>query len=268
MHFTKMHGLGNDYLYVLGNPDRAKERYGLDAAELSIRLSDRHFGVGSDGMIWIAPADDADCLMRIFNADGSEAMMCGNGIRCVAKFLYDTGLCRKKHLEIDRLSGVKYCDIIEQDGEAGAVTVKYSTSSNHPVYTDGGKLSVTVNGEAIATDLTKVNEENLADVQEGDILTVSAIHTMRSIDYAYTGSVRITSTGNISIEADIEDAPRRILRDHLIGTGSIGGWEHCEMRTYFYDTLLSLIPENVRAHLKTVLKSQSTYAVNAKNSRR
>lgn len=107
LKFTKMHGLGNDYLYVLGNPDRARERYGLDASELSIRLSDRHFGVGSDGMIWIAPADDADCLMRIFNADGSEAMMCGNGVRCVGKYLYDQGLVDRLQVRVKTRSGLK-----------------------------------------------------------------------------------------------------------------------------------------------------------------
>ena len=81
MHFTKMHGLGNDYLYVYGEPEHPEE--------LSIKLSERHFGAGSDGMIWISPSAVADFKMRIFNADGSEAMMCGNGIRCLAKYAAD-----------------------------------------------------------------------------------------------------------------------------------------------------------------------------------
>ena len=85
MRFTKMHGLGNDYLYVYA------EKLPDDAPELSVRLSERHFGAGSDGMIWILPSNTADYQMRIFNADGSEAKMCGNGIRCVGKFLYDKG---------------------------------------------------------------------------------------------------------------------------------------------------------------------------------
>ena len=84
MHFTKMHGLGNDYLYVYGDVP-------ADAAERAIQLSDRHFGAGSDGMIWISPSTVADFSMRIFNADGSEAKMCGNGIRCVGKYVYDKG---------------------------------------------------------------------------------------------------------------------------------------------------------------------------------
>ena len=82
MHFTKMHGLGNDYLYVYGEVPENLE-------ELSVRLSERHFGAGSDGMIYISPSRIADFKMRIFNADGSEAKMCGNGIRCVGKYVYD-----------------------------------------------------------------------------------------------------------------------------------------------------------------------------------
>ena len=81
MQFTKMHGLGNDYLYVYGEPEHP--------AEWSVKLSNRHFGAGSDGMIWICPSEIADFKMRIFNADGSEAKMCGNGIRCVGKYVYD-----------------------------------------------------------------------------------------------------------------------------------------------------------------------------------
>ncbi len=89
MHFTKMHGLGNDYVYVncfaetVANP-----------AELAVRVSDRHFGIGSDGLILIEPSGIADARMRMFNADGSESQMCGNGIRCVAKFVYDHNLAR------------------------------------------------------------------------------------------------------------------------------------------------------------------------------
>ncbi len=83
MLFTKMHGLGNDYLYVYGDPADIP----VDPSALSVRLSDRHFGVGSDGMIWISPSETADFRMWIFNADGSEAKMCGNGIRCVGKYV-------------------------------------------------------------------------------------------------------------------------------------------------------------------------------------
>ena len=116
LHFTKMHGLGNDYLYVYGEVPP-------NISELSIRLSERHFGAGSDGMIYICPSDKADFQMRIFNADGSEAMMCGNGIRCVGKYVYDKGYTDKTHLEIDTLSGIKYLDLHVENGKVSSVTV-------------------------------------------------------------------------------------------------------------------------------------------------
>ena len=100
MRFTKMQGLGNDFLLVYGRvPD--------DAAPRCAALCDRHLGVGADGVIFLSPSDLADCRMRIFNADGSEAMMCGNGIRCVGKYLYDKGLVRRERLSVETLSGVK-----------------------------------------------------------------------------------------------------------------------------------------------------------------
>ena len=100
MHFTKMQGLGNDYLYVFGEVPENIE-------ELSIKLSNRYFGPGADGMIYICKSDVADFKMRIFNADGSEAMMCGNGIRCVGKYVYDKGYTDKEILKIDTQSGIK-----------------------------------------------------------------------------------------------------------------------------------------------------------------
>lgn len=116
MHFTKMHGLGNDYLYVFGEVPENIE-------ELSIKMSDRHFGAGSDGMIYISPSDRADFKMRIFNADGSEAKMCGNGIRCVGKYVYDKGYTDKTRLKIDTLSGIKYLSLEVVSGNVVSVSV-------------------------------------------------------------------------------------------------------------------------------------------------
>ena len=121
MHFTKMHGLGNDYLYVYGEVPP-------DVAELSRRLSDRHFGAGSDGMIYISPSHIADFRMRIFNADGSEAMMCGNGIRCVGKYVYDRGLTQKTTLSIETLSGVKELQLQVVNGSVSAAAVNMGTA--------------------------------------------------------------------------------------------------------------------------------------------
>lgn len=117
MRFTKMHGLGNDYLYVFGEVPSNIE-------SLSIKLSDRHFGAGSDGMIYICPSTIADFKMRIFNADGSEAKMCGNGIRCVGKYVYDKGYTDKTKLTIETLSGIKKLDLQTADGKVKTVAVE------------------------------------------------------------------------------------------------------------------------------------------------
>jgi len=112
MRFTKMHGAGNDYVYV----DCFLNPVPHDPVGLSRAISDRHFGVGSDGLILICPSDKADARMRMFNADGSEAEMCGNGIRCVAKYLYDHGLVRKSTLAVETGRGVLSLDLEVQGG--------------------------------------------------------------------------------------------------------------------------------------------------------
>jgi len=119
MHFTKMHGIGNDYVYVdcLTNPPAR------NPAELAKKISDRHTGVGSDGLILICKSEQADARMRMFNADGSEAQMCGNGIRCVAKYVYDHGLVRKPRLTIETGRGVLTLDLETKNGKVEQVTV-------------------------------------------------------------------------------------------------------------------------------------------------
>lgn len=101
MKFTKMHGAGNDYIYIDGFVEKVP-----DPTALAIEMSDRHFGVGSDGLIMILPSEQGDVRMRMFNADGSEAQMCGNGIRCVAKYAYDHGLAKKTELTIETAAGL------------------------------------------------------------------------------------------------------------------------------------------------------------------
>lgn len=118
MRFTKMEGLGNDYVYL----DCTREAPG-DLPELARRMSDRHFGVGSDGLICIFPSQTADFKMVMFNADGSQAEMCGNGIRCVGKFVFDKGLTHKTELAIETLAGVKHLALSILGGQVDAVTV-------------------------------------------------------------------------------------------------------------------------------------------------
>jgi diaminopimelate epimerase len=119
MRFTKMQGAGNDYVYVSCFEERAPD----DPAELARRVSDRHFGIGGDGMILICPSDVADARMRMFNADGSESEMCGNGVRCVGKYVYDHGLCRKKTLQIETGRGVLTLDLEVADEKVRRVRV-------------------------------------------------------------------------------------------------------------------------------------------------
>lgn len=106
MKFTKMHGIGNDYVYV-----NAIENDIPDPSALSIAVSDRHFGIGSDGLILIKKSDKADFMMDMYNADGSQGKMCGNGIRCVGKYVYDHGLTDKTVVTIETLSGIKTLDL-------------------------------------------------------------------------------------------------------------------------------------------------------------
>src|SRR5258707_5658873 len=107
MRFHKMHGLGNDYVYV----DCFNQPPPRNPAKLSIAISDRHFGVGSDGLILICPSEKADARMRMFNADGSESEMCGNGLRCVAKYVYDHGIARKEKLALGTGRGILHVEV-------------------------------------------------------------------------------------------------------------------------------------------------------------
>lgn len=118
MKFTKMQGIGNDYIYINGFEEKIQ-----NPAELSVRLSDRHFGIGGDGIILIEPSETADCRMDIYNADGSQAMMCGNGIRCVGKYVYERGIAKKETLTVDTMSGVKTLRLDVDGGKVVSVTV-------------------------------------------------------------------------------------------------------------------------------------------------
>ncbi|MCI8320466.1 MAG: diaminopimelate epimerase [Dorea sp.] len=118
MRFTKMQGLGNDYVYV-----NCFKEHIENPAETARRVSDRHFGIGSDGLIMINPSEKADFEMEMYNADGSRGEMCGNGIRCVAKYVYDYGLTDKTSISIETLGGIKYLDLTVKDGRTELVRV-------------------------------------------------------------------------------------------------------------------------------------------------
>ena len=153
---SKYQGLGNDYVYV--NCFREKI---VNPPELAKKISDRHFGVGSDGLIMINPSDKADFEMEMYNADGSRGEMCGNGIRCVAKYVYDYGLTDKTSISVETLGGIKYLDLTVQDGKVKLVKVNMGRPELAPL-----KVPVAAEGdravdEPITVDGKEFNAANL-----------------------------------------------------------------------------------------------------------
>ncbi len=140
MKFTKMHGCGNDYIYINGFTENVPVE---KRPELARRLSDRHFGIGSDGLIFINSADGADFEMEMYNADGSRAEMCGNGIRCVAKYVYDKGLTDKTDISIVSAGAMKHLHLTVEDGKCSKVRVNMGkpelAAERIPVLRDEGK---------------------------------------------------------------------------------------------------------------------------------
>lgn len=118
LKFTKMHGAGNDYIYINCFEETVK-----NPEKLAIKVSDRHFGIGSDGLILISPSDKADFKMNIYNADGSEGMMCGNGIRCVSKYVYDNGMTDKDEISVETRSGIKLIKMNVENGKVVSARV-------------------------------------------------------------------------------------------------------------------------------------------------
>ncbi len=163
--FVKMHGCGNDYIYV-----DCRERTLAEPSALARRLSDRHFGVGGDGIILILPSEQGDYRMRMFNADGSEAEMCGNGLRCFAKWLYDRGLVRGEEARIETAAGLRTVRIYAEGGKARRVRVNMGVprlarsqipmvGPDCPVVRE--KLSVEVPGQGtVSFDITAVSMGN------------------------------------------------------------------------------------------------------------
>jgi len=161
LKFTKMHGTGNDYVYV----ETFSQPSPSDPKRLAVVVSDRHFGIGSDGLILIEPSDRADARMRMFNNDGSEAEMCGNGIRCVAKFIHDHAIARKPRVTVETGRGVLTLDLEVEDGVARRVRVDMGTpilrSSEIPTTLGGDPpvdVAIKVGGRSIK--LTAVSVGN------------------------------------------------------------------------------------------------------------
>ncbi|MBQ8659485.1 MAG: diaminopimelate epimerase [Bacilli bacterium] len=160
MEFTKMHGLGNDYVYV-----NLIDQQIDNLPELSKFVSDRHFGIGADGIITISSSDKADFFMQIYNADGSKGEMCGNGIRCVGKYVYDNGLTNKTSISVDTLAGIKYLDLNIIDNKVSSVIVDMGEAMCH----DGN----TVDKDKVIHKLNVLgNEFEVMDISMGNPHTV------------------------------------------------------------------------------------------------
>lgn len=131
LNFTKMEGLGNDYVYV----NCFKETV-PNPSELSIKISDRHFGIGSDGLILIKPSEVADFTMEMYNADGSQSEMCGNGIRCVGKYVYDYGLTDKEEISVETLAGIKYLKFVidRKDASDRGTVAMVTVNMGEPIF--------------------------------------------------------------------------------------------------------------------------------------
>jgi diaminopimelate epimerase len=179
MRFTKMHGCGNDYIYV----DCFHEKMPRDPVALSRAASDRHFGIGADGLILICPSNKADARMRMFNADGSEAEMCGNGIRCVAKYVYDHGIARNTRLTIETGRGPLALDLEVQGGKVRRVRVNMGQpilqASDIPTTLPGNppiNVPLTVDGTALR--LTCVSMGNPHAVAFVDDITDHMVHVI------------------------------------------------------------------------------------------
>lgn len=169
LRFTKMHGTGNDYVYV--NLFREKVN---DPASLAVCVSDRHMGIGSDGLILIAPSEVADCRMIMYNADGSEGAMCGNGIRCVAKYAYDYGIVHRENITIETKSGIKSLKLTVEDGHVVFVEVNMGQAvlepAAIPVKAEGDSFvakTLTVNGKEYEATCVSMGNPHCVIFMEG-----------------------------------------------------------------------------------------------------
>ena len=179
MKFTKMHGCGNDYIYVNCFKEEVPE-----PEKTAVIVSDRHFGIGSDGLILICPSDTADFQMKMYNADGSEGKMCGNGIRCVAKYVYDYGLTDKTNLAIETKSGIKYLDLTVEDSKVAMVKVDMGA----PIL-DAEKIPVVTSREKMINEKLEVcgKEYNVTCVSMGNPHAVVFVDDTEHLELEKTG---------------------------------------------------------------------------------
>lgn len=205
--FTKMHGLGNDYVYM----DAINQEID-DPSKMSQYVSDRHFGVGSDGLILICNSDVADFKMRMFNSDGSEAEMCGNGIRCVGKFVYDKGLTNKEIITVETLAGIKELLLNIEDGVVSTVRVDMGQpileASKIPVVSDEDVVRnlhlKAIDREFIFTCVSMGNPHAITVVEDNKNFDVYKYGSILEVDKAFPNKsniefVTIEDRNNVSM---------------------------------------------------------------------
>ena len=179
MKFTKMHGIGNDYVYVNCFKEEIE-----NPSELARFVSNRNFGVGSDGLILIRPSEKADFQMDMYNSDGSQAEMCGNGIRCVGKYVYDYGLTDKTQITVDTLAGIKYLDLTVEDGKVSKIRVNMGEPILKP------ELVPVISPEDPAVDIpieVKGKKYNMTCVSMGNPHAVIFMDHVKDLDIEVIG---------------------------------------------------------------------------------
>ncbi len=262
MKFTKMHGCGNDYVYI-----NCFEETVNDPSELSKRVSDRHFGIGSDGLVLICPSDAADCRMRMFNPDGSESEMCGNAVRCVAKYVYDRKLVHKKNIAVETLAGIKYIQVhTDENDVAKTLTVDMGEPvfepEQIPVLSDDGKVTLSAfendfdftcvsmgNPHAVTfidTDVKDFDVEKFGKVFETDkcfprkaniefVQTVDRTHLKMRVWERGTGETLACGTGTCATVAAAcanGICPREKVEVELLGGKLVIEWKESDGHIY------------------------------------
>ena len=205
MKFTKMQGIGNDYVYVNCFEETVK-----DPAAVARYVSDSHFGIGSDGLILIKPSDIADCEMDMYNLDGSQGAMCGNGIRCVAKYVYDYGIVKKENISVSTKSGIKYLDLTVRDGKVALVRVNMGS----PVLT-ASQIPVVSSTEEMINAPLKVNGETyyITAVSMGN---PHAIVYMADVDHLDIGEIGPYFENHMAFPDRVNTEFVEVLDDHTL----------------------------------------------------
>ena len=205
MNFTKMQCIGNDYVYVNCFEETVK-----DPAAVARYVSDRHFGIGSDGLILIKPSDIADCEMDMYNLDGSQGAMCGNGIRCVAKYVYDYGIVKKENISVSTKSGIKYLDLTVRNGKVALVRVNMGS----PVLT-ASQIPVVSSTEEMINAPLKVNGETyyITAVSMGN---PHAIVYMTDVDHLDIGEIGPYFENHMAFPDRVNTEFVEVLDDHTL----------------------------------------------------